>query len=50
MPADLALDTAAQVARSLAGPVASVERVRGFGRNSGIYRVFAGDAEYALKQ
>jgi hypothetical protein len=51
MPADLALDVAARAARSLVDrPVVSVERVRGYGRNSGVYRVCAGDAVYALKQ
>jgi hypothetical protein len=51
MPVDRALDAAAEAARSLAGgPVARVERVRGFGRNSGVYRVRAGGTSYALKQ
>ena len=51
MPADPALDAATQAALALAGrAVASVERVRGYGRNSGVYRVRAGDASYALKQ
>lgn len=51
MPADPALDAAARAASALAGgPVASIERVRGFGRNSGVYRVRAGDTDYALKQ
>jgi phosphotransferase family enzyme len=51
MPADPALDAAAQAARALAGrPAASIERVRGYGRNSGVYRLRAGGAVYALKQ
>jgi hypothetical protein len=51
MPADPALDAAARAASALAGgSVASIERVRGFGRNSGVYRVRVGDAVYALKQ
>src|SRR5258708_1892759 len=51
MPADPALDAAARAARALAGgPVASIERVRGYGRNSGVYRVNTGGAAYALKQ
>jgi len=51
MRADPALDAAARAASALAGgPVASIERVRGFGRNSGVYRVRVGDTDYALKQ
>src|SRR5258708_35328579 len=51
MPAAPALDAAARAARALAGrPVASIERVRGYGRNSGVYRVNTGGAAYALKQ
>jgi len=51
MPADLALAAAREAAGALAAsPVASIERVRGFGRNSGVYRVAAGGAIYALKQ
>src|SRR5258708_17248769 len=51
MPAAPALDAAARAARALAGgPVASIERVRGYGRNSGVYRVNTGGADYALKQ
>jgi len=51
MPADPALDAAARAARALAGrPGASIERVRGYGRNSGVYRVDTAGAAYALKQ
>ena len=51
MPADPALAAAAAAARALAGrTVDSVERVRGFGRNSGVYRVRAGEGVFALKQ
>lgn len=51
MPADAALDAVAQAARLLAGrPTTSIARVRGFGRNSGVYQVRAGAAVYALKQ
>jgi len=51
MPADPALDAAAQAARALTErPINSVERVRGAGRNSGVYRVRADEAVYALKQ
>jgi hypothetical protein len=51
MPADPPFDAAARAARALTEhPAASVERVRGYGRNSGVYRVHVGDAVYALKQ
>jgi hypothetical protein len=51
MAADPALEAAALVARTLTGDsAAAIERVRGIGRNSGVYRVHAGGAEYALKQ
>jgi len=51
MPADPALEAARGAAGALAGPaVSSVERVRGYGRNSGVYRVHAGGTAYALKQ
>jgi hypothetical protein len=51
MPADPALAAARKAAGALAvGPVASIDRIRGFGRNSGVYRVAAGGAIYALKQ
>jgi hypothetical protein len=51
MAADPALEAAAAVARTLTGdPAAATERTRGIGRNSGVYRVRAGGAEYALKQ
>jgi hypothetical protein len=51
MPADPALDAAAAAARALTGgPIAAIERVRGFGRNSGVYRVRCDGANYALKQ
>ena len=51
MAADPVAGAAAQAARALAGqPVAAIERVRGYGRNSGVYQVRAGAAVYALKQ
>jgi hypothetical protein len=51
MPGDPALRVAAQVARTLlCGPADAVERVRGSGRNSGIYRIRRGGTSYALKQ
>jgi phosphotransferase family enzyme len=51
MMRDLALERAAEAARLvLGGPVDSVERARGFGRNSAVYRVRQGGASYALKQ
>jgi hypothetical protein len=51
MPAEPALTAAAEAARALVGrAVDSIERVRGVGRNSGVYRVTAGGAAYALKQ
>jgi hypothetical protein len=51
MPADPAREAAAAVAGALLGaPVAGIERVHGFGRNSGVYRVSAEGASYALKQ
>jgi hypothetical protein len=51
MPADLALAAGRKAAGALApGPVTSIDRIRGFGRNSGVYRVAAGGAIYALKQ
>jgi phosphotransferase family enzyme len=51
MPADLAQETAAAAAGTLLGaPVAAIERVHGFGRNSSVYRIHSGGASYALKQ
>src|ERR1700732_2320835 len=51
MPVDRALEAAMEAARSLAdGPVARIERVRGLGRNSGIYHVRVGETSFALKQ
>jgi hypothetical protein len=51
MPRDPALYDAAEAARILlGGSVDAVERARGFGRNSGVYRVRQGGASYALKQ
>jgi hypothetical protein len=51
MPADPVLEAAGEVACALAGgPIDAIERVRGFGRNSGVYRVRAPGATYALKQ
>jgi hypothetical protein len=51
MPADPALDAAAGAAQTLVGRTeVAIERVRGYGRNSGVYRVHASDADYALKQ
>jgi hypothetical protein len=51
MPVDPALAAAREAAGALAaGPIASIDRIRGFGRNSGIYRVTAGGEIYALKQ
>jgi hypothetical protein len=51
MAADPALEAAAAAARRLTGdPGAAIERVRGIGRNSGVFRVRAGGADYALKQ
>jgi hypothetical protein len=51
MPADPALAAAEQAARRLAGRlIDAIERVRGSGRNSGVYRVHVGGEIYALKQ
>jgi hypothetical protein len=51
MPRDPALEDAAAAARILlGGSVDAVERARGFGRNSGIYRIRQGGTSYALKQ
>ncbi len=51
MPRDPAPRDAAAAARTLlGGPVDSVERARGFGRNSGVYRIRRGGTSYALKQ
>ncbi len=51
MSADPAEEAAAAAAAALLlTPVATIERVRGFGRNSSVYRVRAGGASYALKQ
>src|SRR5258707_7822688 len=51
MTRDPALHDAADAARNLlGGPVDAVDRARGFGRNSGIYRVRRGGTSYALKQ
>jgi hypothetical protein len=51
MPLDPALEAAVSAARALlGGSVDAVERARGFGRNSGIYRVRQGGTRYALKQ
>jgi hypothetical protein len=51
MPLDPGRDGAAVAARVLLGrPPDAVERVRGFGRNSGVWRVRADGANYALKQ
>jgi Ser/Thr protein kinase RdoA (MazF antagonist) len=51
MPADPAQEAAAAAAGALLRtPIAAIERVRGFGRNSSVYRIRAGGASYALKQ
>ena len=51
MPADPASEATAAVARALVGgQIDAVERVRGFGRNSGVWRVRSDDRSYALKQ
>jgi hypothetical protein len=51
MPSDPALRAVAAAARTLlGGPVDAVERVRGQGRNSGVYRIRRGTTSYALKQ
>ncbi len=51
MPPDPALHDAAEAARRLLGGSAdSIERVRGSGRNSGVYRIRKGGTNYALKQ
>ncbi len=51
MPADPAQEAAAAAAGALlCAPIAAIERVRGFGRNSSVYRVRAAGASYALKQ
>ena len=51
MSRDPTLHDAADAARNLlGGPVDAVERARGFGRNSGVYRVRRGGTSYALKQ
>jgi hypothetical protein len=51
MAADPALEAATTAARTLSGdPGATIARVRGRGRNSGVYRVRAGGTDYALKQ
>jgi hypothetical protein len=51
MPPDPALEAAVSAALALlGGPVNAVERVRGAGRNSGIYRVRRSGTSYALKQ
>jgi phosphotransferase family enzyme len=51
MPADPGDDAAAAAARLLLGrPPEAIERVRGLGRNSGVWHVRADGASYALKQ
>jgi len=51
MSRDPALHDAAAAARFLlGGSVDAVERARGFGRNSGVYRIRRGRTSYALKQ
>jgi hypothetical protein len=50
MPVDPAEAAAAAAGALLRAPVAAIERVHGFGRNSSVYRVRAGGASYALKQ
>lgn len=51
MAADPVLGATAQAALALAGqPATAIERVRGYGRNSGVYQVRAAAAVYALKQ
>jgi hypothetical protein len=51
MSSDPALRAAAEAARLLLrGPVDAVKRVRGFGRNSAVYRIRRGGASFALKQ
>lgn len=51
MPSDPTLPALAATARILLdGPVDAIERVRGFGRNSGVYRIRSGGSSYALKQ
>jgi hypothetical protein len=51
MSRDPALEDAAAAARTLlGGPLDAVERARGFGRNSGVYRIRQGGSSYALKQ
>jgi hypothetical protein len=51
MAANPALDAATRAARALTGQaLAAVARVRGAGRNSGVYQVRAGETVYALKQ
>ena len=51
MPSDPAPSAVAAAARTLlGGPVDAVERVRGQGRNSGVYRIRSGGTSYALKQ
>jgi hypothetical protein len=51
MAVDPVLAAAAQAAVALLGSTPdSIERVRGLGRNSGVFRVRQGDLSYALKQ
>jgi hypothetical protein len=51
MSRDTALEDAAAAARTLlGGSVDAIERARGSGRNSGVYRVRRGGTSYALKQ
>jgi len=51
MAADTALNAAGEVARALVGgSIDAIERIRGVGRNSGVYRVSSGPATFALKQ
>jgi len=51
MPGDPVLEDALAAARTLlGGPVDAVERARGLGRNSGVYRIRQGGTSYALKQ